>query len=773
MTDKWISASPGQGQLFFNILGNGIDSKCGGFNAGDKGVLAAHFQYVNRVMGDIGNDAVIDITKLNQLKDNIKITLYQYISDLLTENEYMFYPLPAYINLAAKGLQENDLLDMFRPSLNFEKVSCGPLFLSMYVGGNSRQLSFKAASNCSADITPNFDNDSFNLSIEGIEKPDEFLGTSTNNSTPGFTAFKVVYGLENQNHFKNIQLDQTEFSETAESLLVVDKLAQQGGTDQSTKGQNLNSVYLTRSYTCTMESLGNMMIQPMMYFDLFGVPMFNGAYLITEVKHNFKPNHATTTFKGTRQPIATIPIVTDAAVAMTLTLKDIKASTNANSISAIGGGGVGAGSGPLLAGIKETTIKLPSGADAKLSQLNPLLDVTYNQNRSFKNGNPEWIVLHWAGGFNFEGEIAALKKNKLAYHLTIDTDGSIKQLYNLDKVSSHAGCEGKTVNCKSFNSPSIGISYIGGVENGDKYGYQRTWSEWQTEDLNYNQLGKCQGDGVYKDGCIKTTYKSKKQWESIINAILIAKAHHPSIKGITSHHLLSGEKSDVGDNFPWTELFKSIKEKSGWEPVFGNEFRDDKGQLIKKFKNDTFISYAQDIVEYQQSSGFGQENFTIKQIYDYLNNKIQNQNLVFGIMGNIKQESQFQNYATGDGPKPNGTGLPAQNGSWYCSWGFTQLNVCGGIGNEFLKENNLENANNSEKIRALTNPTKHLDYVIKWVEKNYGNGTLPVTQQDTVENWAKRFADDYENCTGCSTSNSPQQLTRAKNAVSLSNQTWT
>jgi hypothetical protein len=365
MTDKWISASPGQGQLFFNILGNGIDSKCGGFNAGEKGVLAAHFQYVNRVMGDIGNDAVIDITKLNQLKDNIKITLYQYISDLLTENEYMFYPLPAYINLAAKGLQENDLLDMFRPSLNFDKVSCGPLFLSMYVGGNSRQLSFQAAANCSADITPNFDNDSFNLSIEGIEKPDEFLGTSTNNSTPGFTAFKVVYGLENQNHFKNIQLDQTEFSETAESLLVVDKLAQQGGTDQSTKGQNLNSVYLTRSYTCTMESLGNMMIQPMMYFDLFGVPMFNGAYLITEVKHNFKPNHATTTFKGTRQPIATIPIVTDAAVAMTLTLKDIKASTNAGSITNAGssGGGTvyyGTNAGTFqvnVVGVQKTDIK--------------------------------------------------------------------------------------------------------------------------------------------------------------------------------------------------------------------------------------------------------------------------------------------------------------------------------------------------------------------------------------------------------------------------------
>ena len=73
--------------------------------------------------------------------------------------------------------------------------------------------------------------------------------------------------------------------------------------------------------------------------------MFNGAYLITEVKHNFKPNNATTTFKGTRQPIATIPIVTDAAVAMTITLKDIKANPNAGSITnagtSSGGGSIG------------------------------------------------------------------------------------------------------------------------------------------------------------------------------------------------------------------------------------------------------------------------------------------------------------------------------------------------------------------------------------------------------------------------------------------------
>jgi len=330
LTDKWISSSS-SGKLFFNILEDGLgdNSKCRGINKNDKPTLASHFQYVNRTMGDIGNEVVIDATKLNELKTNKKISLYQYIADVLTDNEYMFFPLPAYVNFSAKGLNATDLEDMFRPVMDMESISCGPLFLSMYVGGNSRQLNYAMDTKCEADhIKVNFEDDGFSLTTGG-GRPSEFDGTvlanENGNDDVGFVAFKVVYGLDTQNHFKNIQLDQSEFSETAESLLVIDKLSQQGGTDQSTKGQNLNSVYLTRSYTCQIESLGNMMIQPMTYFDLLGVPMFNGAYLITKVSHNIKPNHATTTFKGVRQPRTTIPLVTDAAVAMNLSLKNVEA----------------------------------------------------------------------------------------------------------------------------------------------------------------------------------------------------------------------------------------------------------------------------------------------------------------------------------------------------------------------------------------------------------------------------------------------------------------
>ena len=349
LTDKWISASDPinldkKSNLFFNIVDDGKHCGKGDVN---KPTLAAHFQYVNRVMGDIGDLAVLDVTKLSDLKDNIKISLYEYIGNLLTDNEYLFFPLPSYINFTAQeNMREEDLKDMFRPVLSLDNVSCGPLFLSMYMGGSSRQLKYNNfAANCPQDLKDlkQFEDDSFLVSQQ-VNRPYE-IENPQDVGKGGFTAFKVVYGLENQNHFKNIQLDQAEFSETAESLLVIDKLSKNGGTDQTTKGQNLNSVYLTRSYTCQVESLGNMMIQPMTYFDLIGVPMFNGAYLITEVNHNIKPNNASTSFKGTRQARFTVPIITDAAVAMNMSFKDMKTDGTGKSLNTIKQGTGGSGSG--------------------------------------------------------------------------------------------------------------------------------------------------------------------------------------------------------------------------------------------------------------------------------------------------------------------------------------------------------------------------------------------------------------------------------------------
>ena len=68
-------------------------------------------------------------------------------------------------------------------------------------------------------------------------------------------------------------------------------------------------MFRARSYTCNVEALGCMNIQPMMYFQLDNVPFFDGAYMILNVTHNISPNHMTTSFTGVRQSKYLTPVV--------------------------------------------------------------------------------------------------------------------------------------------------------------------------------------------------------------------------------------------------------------------------------------------------------------------------------------------------------------------------------------------------------------------------------------------------------------------------------
>ena len=80
-----------------------------------------------------------------------------------------------------------------------------------------------------------------------------------------------------------------------------DKVAQQT--------TSLYNIYRTRSYTCSVSSMGNMMIQPTMYFNLRHVPMFYGPYFITNVNHDITINGFETSFEGIRQPIFAFPSI--------------------------------------------------------------------------------------------------------------------------------------------------------------------------------------------------------------------------------------------------------------------------------------------------------------------------------------------------------------------------------------------------------------------------------------------------------------------------------
>jgi hypothetical protein len=361
ITDKWISSTTSSKEnkpnFFFNITDNGLDES--------KKPLAAHFSYVNRVMGDIGNKAVLDVLRLDKIPNNPKMSFYNLISDLLGENKFDFFPLPTFTNFTKAGGTEKVAEEMFSPFTNLIPKDSGPNFICMYVGGTSRILDLKPKTNCYVDQKDmNYNNDSFSLSdldtdadvpyeFKTQETPPTRSDESDENRIEGLgaIAFKVAYGLENQNMFKSVQLDQTEFSETNESLMVIDRLSNGGDPSNRTqKGNNLHNVYLTRSYTCTVESLGNMMIQPLQYFDLTNIPMFHGTYLITKVSHNVKPHHITTSFTGVRQPIATVPVVEDVATAFNTSLKDIKPVEGGAGFGSSGSGGRGGSGGGRTGG---------------------------------------------------------------------------------------------------------------------------------------------------------------------------------------------------------------------------------------------------------------------------------------------------------------------------------------------------------------------------------------------------------------------------------------
>lgn len=187
--------------------------------------------------------------------------------------------------------------DIFEPkTFNEATPSSGPQFICMYIGERSNKLDIQEQHGINKNdgwkINTICDNGNLGINnSSGI--PDDFQ--SGNSSIPYFL---VKYGDQNQSLFKNIKVDQMEFTETDEGLQIIEDLGNRNRNNSI--GQNLFDIYTNRSYSAEVEMLGCAQIQPFMYFQLDNVPMFTGAYTIINTRHSIKPNHMTTTFKGVR-----------------------------------------------------------------------------------------------------------------------------------------------------------------------------------------------------------------------------------------------------------------------------------------------------------------------------------------------------------------------------------------------------------------------------------------------------------------------------------------
>jgi hypothetical protein len=286
--------------------------------------LMEEFLFVDRANRDIGSEAYISLDRLISLSDpkNIKVDLYSAITILIQGTNFDMRPLPAYINFYGTNSgnkkritpSKNLARNLFGTFLEVDYQESSPKIILQHVGNTSKYLDLQKISK-----EYRFKNDSFDISDTNnnplLVEPKVFMDADLSKSNR-VVSFEVNFGDQGQGIFKSISLDQATYKNTTESAIAQERLARSqsgGGTTQVDIG--LFDIYKTASYQCEVTMMGDVMIQPTMYFYLSNVPMFQGTYLIFEVNHNIKGNAIETSFKGVRVANSSLPKMSDSFVA--------------------------------------------------------------------------------------------------------------------------------------------------------------------------------------------------------------------------------------------------------------------------------------------------------------------------------------------------------------------------------------------------------------------------------------------------------------------------
>jgi hypothetical protein len=271
---------------------------------------------MDRASRDVGQKVYVDIFKLKDLIESAtyKNSLLDLVQTILVNNNFVNFTLPAYANFynvrdvgkntspKPEGTLEfaNTLFGTF---LNVDYRETSAKFLCLYANKPSQYL----AMNDNVDYR--YRDDAFDLR-RATDNPllENQEGKTNWDKSNKVVGFNVDIGPQNQQIFKQLDVSQDPGLPTSESLEVLNSMANldrnRAGYSQSVSLYNL---YKNRSYKCSIDMMGNALMQPMMYFNLRNVPMFSGPYMITKVSHRISENGFDTTIEGQRQPFYSIP----------------------------------------------------------------------------------------------------------------------------------------------------------------------------------------------------------------------------------------------------------------------------------------------------------------------------------------------------------------------------------------------------------------------------------------------------------------------------------
>ena len=272
------------------------------------------FLFQNTANGDIGNSLQVDVMGIAEiLKGDNTISILDVIGFIMKKQDNMlFYAMPAYINFygnqsPAKNAQPKQIdvpNSLFGTYTEVNYLDSRPKFLLIYVGKESEHPQQKDnAFVVYGDDSFDFKNPSTNPNR--IPTDITKYNFALSNKVVGFN---VDFGIQNQNMFYSVDVGMDDKKNTAATYAVRDQMANGVNGDKiAQQTTSMYSLYKSASYHSTIKSLGNVMIQPMMYFNLRHVPLFYGPYLISDVSHSITERDFTTTFEGNRMPKYALP----------------------------------------------------------------------------------------------------------------------------------------------------------------------------------------------------------------------------------------------------------------------------------------------------------------------------------------------------------------------------------------------------------------------------------------------------------------------------------
>jgi hypothetical protein len=282
VNDKWISGRDSKTKLLFD-----------------------EFLFFDRANRDIGDELIINTDTIRKFCtwDNSSNSVMSLVRQIVADNRMNFFVMPAYINFYGKSTSNNtdrnssivnNANDVFSSFTYVDYINSAPKFLCQYIDRPSQTLSL--------DNDPNypFKSDSFDLG-NPTNNPILQQGSTNQKNSNKAVGFVVDFGSINQSIFKSVDINQEQGVTSSEQIQTTIDMGNQGsGKKTMQQTTSLYDFYKNRSYSSTVKTLGNVMIQPTMYFVLRHMPMFNGTYIIRNVKHSISSGSFNTEFNGQR-----------------------------------------------------------------------------------------------------------------------------------------------------------------------------------------------------------------------------------------------------------------------------------------------------------------------------------------------------------------------------------------------------------------------------------------------------------------------------------------